>query len=183
MSNSWELEMEKRMHNFQCVDFFPHLHPSSCSLYFSQVWPLGSFSVCQCHHAGSSWLSSLLGTPPPMETVFRWQLSSQCLHLLPRWVEPDRPLGGRRGQGKEEGRRSGQGMDWRSSGRLGGEKLNKQGSRCLKSFWLLLKQLFTLHGEVRGGFHRPLLVGGSAAIDAFVLFCDSFNKQRAASWS
>lgn len=90
-------------------------------------------------------------------------------------------LGGGAGEGR--GRRSGQGTDWRSSGRLGGEKLNKQGSRCLKSFWLLLKQLFTLHGEVRGAFHRPLLVGGSAAIDAFVLFCDSFNKQRAASGS
>lgn len=35
------------------------------------------------------------------------------------------------------GRRSGKGTDRRGNRRLGGEKLNKQGNRCLNGFWLL----------------------------------------------
>lgn len=83
-------------------------------------------------------------------------------------------IGGREG-GRQEMRDRGGGGRGLGMGCWG--ELSKQGNRCLSY------QLFTLHGEVGCAFHGPLLVGGSAPIDTLILLCDSFNKQRAVSWS
>ena len=151
---------------------YTRLLPSWIS--FSQVWPLWSFSVGQCHGSGSSWLSCLPGTTVPHGDCV---LTVACVLTFSRG--PARPSQWD-GEGK---RRSGKGTDSRGSGTLGGGKFNKQGNRCLSSFSCFLEQLFTLHGEVCRTLRGPLLVGGFAVIDTFILFRDSFNKQRAASWS
>lgn len=159
--------------------FFFSLHPSSAFLdfFFTGVATL----VILCGSVSWLWQQlALLSSGnycPPTETVFRrWPVSSPSASP---GGEPARPSQ-RDGEGK---RRSGKGTDWRGSGTLGGGKFNKQGNRCLSSFSRSLEQLFTLHGEVCRTLRGPLLVGGFAVIDTFILFRDSFNKQRAASWS
>lgn len=91
----------KKNAQFPVCGFFP-------PIYTHRLAPCISH---RCGHSGHSlWVSvitlaaagfPLFWEPLPPRRLFGWQLSSQCLHLLPRWVEPDRPLGGGRGQGKE----------------------------------------------------------------------------------
>lgn len=155
MSNSWKLEMEKKRTISGVLCFFPHLHPSSFLDFFLTGVATQSLSVGQCHHTGSSWFSS--GSCSLTETMFRWGLSrvaSQCLRLLSCQVEPD----GLFPEGWGKGRRSGKGTDRRGSRRLGGEKLNKQGNRCLNSFWLLSKAAVYL--EQWGMLNFPLTPAG-----------------------
>lgn len=132
--------------------------------------------------ASSRWqlafLSSRNYPPPSPGTVGMAALEGgQPVSTCASRVEPDRPLPA----GRVWGRRSGGGADWRGSRAPRGEKLSQQGWRS-QQLWAASGRI-TLHGEARPAFRRPLLVGGFAVIDAFVLFCDSFDKQRAASGS
>lgn len=150
----------------------PHLHALSSFLDLSQVWPpaiLWSVS--------SRWqlafLSSRNYSPLSPGTVGMAALEGgQPVPTCASRVEPDRPFPAGQGRG-QEGQQGTRRCKAKQTGR-GAQQLPATPAA---------PATVTSHGEARPAFRGALLVGGLAAIDAFVLFCDSFNKQRAAAWS
>lgn len=126
----------KKTNNFQCLALpSPHLHPLSSFLDFfltgvaTPVILCGSMSSCWQQRA---FFWELL---PPRRLCSNgsqgWPAGVLLTSALPSVTGQASP----EGQGKGQEVRKGTGR--RGNRRLGGEKLNKQGSRCLNSFWLL----------------------------------------------
>lgn len=153
------------MNNFNgCPSPSPHF--LSSRPYFSQMWTPWGIVSHTARSVGSTPGSLLPGSTSPAENAGLGlpRTVSLCLQTeCPQYPEQRKqpagkdPLGCRR--------------------RPGGGRLSQQGNRCR------ICQLFTLHGEVGCAFHGSLLVGRPAPIDTFILFGDSFNKQRAVSRS
>ena len=139
---------------------------------FSQAWPLWPFSVTALALTGSPIFQGLLPPGACVLTAASLQGGRPVSSPLALWggTRQASPVG--RGWEKEVGERN----ILEGQRGIGSWQVHQTGKQ-------VSGQLFTLHNEVGRALCRALQVAGFAVIHACILFCDSLDKQCAASRS